>query len=373
METDSNHLETKLQSLTQWTGGDRNLWSAALAIDDMTPRVKTPLLHRLLLQPMPQLIAAAAIIIVAISVVMTVMTSMTRSGRDISRFQMSAPDESRAIETPSALKSTAPAGGFGGGASDPPYSAMQTSDVPTADTLNRQVVQKATIDIITDDVRATFLKASLLISEAHGEFVQESSLTGAEVSASATLVLRVRASRLNDALNALRKLGEVASESLHGDDVTSQMIDLDARLRNEEHIEQELLELLDTRTDAPLADVLSVRQELYNVRLRIEQYQAQREQLSRLVSLATILVLIHPRDDDAKKPEAEATTIGEYFDESVSRSWERGLHTLVDTAGFLIRVLVGGLFWWVLAVAALVAARALVKRSATVREREPAG
>ena len=153
-------------------------------------------------------------------------------------------------------------------------------------------------------------------------------------------------------LNQIRKLGEVRAEDSHGEDITSQVVDLDARLRNERRIETELLELLEKRDGAPLKEILDLRNHINRVRQSIEQLTAQQQRLGRLVSLATILVII--RAEDAPQPEPQPT-LGKYFSDSVGTSWTSGLRFLSDTIANLLRVLVGGVIWWVLLTVAIVA------------------
>jgi 1,4-dihydroxy-2-naphthoate octaprenyltransferase len=108
--------------------------------------------------------------------------------------------------------------------------------------------------------------------------------------------------------------------------------------------------------------VLDLRSAIGQVRRNIEQMTAQRQRLSRLVSLATVLVLIR---HDSEADEERATTdetLGEYFGESIGRSWTRGLQYLADSIAFVVRMLIGGLIWWVIAIAALLLARHLARR-----------
>jgi len=226
----------------------------------------------------------------------------------------------------------------------------------------RHVIQKATIEMKTDDVRGAFLKTQHLISAASGEYVENSSLSGSGRDAYASLTLRIAVDRLSDVLNELRQLGEVTSEQLAGEDVTAQVVDLEARLRNEQRVETELLELLASREDAPLKDVLDLRNAIGQVRRNIEQMTAQRQRLGRLVSLATVLVLIrHDSEADDERATTDQT-LGEYFGESIGRSWTTGLQYLADSIAFTVRMLIGGLIWWVLAIAALLLARHLARR-----------
>ena len=141
--------------------------------------------------------------------------------------------------------------------------ALATEGTPAPqETADRHVIRKVTMELTSTDVAATFLKARQLVSEAGGEYIEQSSLAGEGDSTRASLTLRVSASRLSDVLNELRKLGVVVSEEARGEDVTNQVVDLDARLRNERRVEQELLELLESRDDSPLEEILKLRAEI---------------------------------------------------------------------------------------------------------------
>jgi hypothetical protein len=223
-----------------------------------------------------------------------------------------------------------------------------TSSEPSGSAYVRFVARKATMELATTDVRTAFHKAMHIIQEAGGEYVQDSSLSGDEKSLYGQMTLRVAANRLSDVLNALRQLGTVRSEQTEGQDVTAQVVDLDARLRNERRIETELLELLEKRHDSPLKDILDLRDKLHDVRREIEQLTAPKEQLSRLVSLASVLVMIRDSRSETTPP---PQGIALYFKESCSTAWNRGLTFLADTVGFIVGVAVGGAIWWVLVLA----------------------
>lgn len=241
---------------------------------------------------------------------------------------------------------------------DTPISSEQSGgSSPVAST--RHVVHKATLELTTPDVRAAFLKAGLILNEALGEHIQDSSLTGTGNEATGTLTLRVVASRLSDVCNSLRELGVVVSERREGQDVTGQVVDLDARLKNERRVEQELLALFDQRKDAPLKDVLDLRQKLSEVRSGIEQMVAQREHLGRLVSLATVLVIIRTGEKPPEEPKDEG--LSHYFSESIKHAWRTGTRGLADTVAALVSILIGGLIWWILLIVALLLLRRYVR------------
>lgn len=99
--------------------------------------------------------------------------------------------------------------------------------------------------------------------------------------------LRIPASQLDAALDQLRKLGHVESETQQGEEVTQQSVDLEARLANSRHTEERLTEILLTRT-GKLSDVLEVEEKLDEVRGRIEQAEAEQKALNNRVTFATV-------------------------------------------------------------------------------------
>lgn len=241
-----------------------------------------------------------------------------------------------------------------------------------AEAAARLIVRKASIDLAVNDVRAAFAKAAFLVSEAGGEFVENSALTGEGENAQANLTMRVRSDRLGTVLGQLRDLGIVVQESTSGEDVTDQAVDLDARIRNEQRVEKELAELLVTRKDCPLRDIMEVRDALGTVRENIERLIAQRDRLSRLVSLSTILVVI--RNESAVRLPDSANTkgLGAYFAKAISDAWSTATRALADTAAFLVTVLIGGAIWWIVAIIGVVAAVRWRARALRARASEPA-
>jgi hypothetical protein len=234
---------------------------------------------------------------------------------------------------------------------------------------DRQVIRKATIDLKARDVRATFLKATQLLSEANGEYIEQSSLTGQDATLQGSLTLRVSAARLSEVLNQLRGLAAVVSETSGGEDVTNQVVDLEARLHNEQRVEAELLGLMEARKDAPLKEVLELRDSISRVRENIERMTAQRERLGRLVSLATILVIIN---SDTTRPPPVPDGLGGYFLKQVRGAWQTSLELLTDSVAFLIRLFVGGAVFWVVGIVLFLGVLSIRRRVLRTAATEPA-
>jgi hypothetical protein len=351
-------LEPQLAELTTWPEDPPALWSKAL--QGTKQSVQIPWLRRIAALPLPRP-ALAAVVLLCVGVLVVAFTLpgldsarrpthlqgqiMTgadwRSDADRATPASAAPPKpaiqyhgtlpEEEIALPEALLHNS---GGGGGPS------------PARQDVDRLVARKATIELTTPDVRGTFAKAAHLISEAGGEYVEGSSLSGEGPNTQGTLTLRVAAARLGAVMTSLRELGAVKNENTTGEDVTAQAVDLESRIRNEQRVEQELLQLLEKRNDAPLKDILELRGSLASVRESIERLTGQREKLGRLVSLASVLVVI--RTADAPPPPPRKSGIGEYFSGAVASSWRSGLEFLSNTVAAAIALVIGGLVWWVL-------------------------
>jgi hypothetical protein len=104
----------------------------------------------------------------------------------------------------------------------------------------------------------------------------------------ATITYRIPADKWEPALDALRKLGKELGENTSSSDVTGQIVDLDARIRNLKASETALVGYISKATK--VSDVLDIETRLSDVRGQIEQLTAQKASLDDQVSYATLAV-----------------------------------------------------------------------------------
>ncbi len=131
----------------------------------------------------------------------------------------------------------------------------------------------------------TAFNAATTIAGRYGGYVQDSSMRGIKAK-SGQLTIRVPASAFDQAMNDLRGLGSVEGQSISGQDVTSQFVDFNARLRTWETQEAVLLRLM--RRATSIESTLRVQNQLQDVQFRIEQIKGQLRLLENQTSLATI-------------------------------------------------------------------------------------
>lgn len=384
----SPELASSLAELSRWDEDSTSVWQ--LALERVRPK------RRLLFRRIPTgVTAVAAVLVLGAVLSVAIFSRMTQSASSQRLSYASAgewakrpgvahtpspvavPSSSRDYEVPSYASLPAPDGLARGRTGD--LSAVyeqQKKSVETADrpamqsAADRQVIRKANIELKTHDVRTAFLKAAQLLSEARGEYIEQSSLTGQDEHMQGSLTLRVAAEHLSELLNQLRGLATVVSETSGGEDVTNQVIDLEARIRNEQRVETELLGLMESRKDAPLKDILELSESIGRVRENIERMTAQRERLGRLVSLATVLVIINTDSQPAPAPPNDG--LGAYFVKQIKSAWQTSMELLTDSVAFIIRLFVGGAFFWLLAVLVLLGILAARRKWLRIAAAEPA-
>lgn len=154
----------------------------------------------------------------------------------------------------------------------------------------QRVIKNAQLEVrvAKDSFQDKFNSASR-VAEEFGGFVTGSQTSETEGRiASGTITMRIPSERFQAALARLRELGEVSAENQSGQDVTSEFVDLEARLRHLKSQETFYLRLMDqART---ISDMIQIQQQLQSVQLQIEQIQGRLEFLRDQTSLASVSV-----------------------------------------------------------------------------------
>jgi hypothetical protein len=129
---------------------------------------------------------------------------------------------------------------------------------------------------------------------AAGGYVAASERSGDGERAAASVTYRIPVERWTTTLAALRAIGtKVLAEQTSSEDVTSQVVDLAARLANLRVTEAALQEIMARATRIP--DILEVQAQLTIVREEIERLTAQQRVLEERAALATLTVGFSPQ------------------------------------------------------------------------------
>jgi predicted anti-sigma-YlaC factor YlaD len=239
-------------------------------------------------------LTAAAAVLVVIS--LSEGPRLARGRTAAARAQVAAPDPV-AIDRlqPNVLAGKRASGAVGGAAGGMPPGQARAAAIQAAEGVaplrTPSVIRTATLQIVAKDFGGVRAAVESVVTQSAG-FIDQMTITG-DTSTARVLrgTLRVPGDRLPDALARLRQLGQVVEDAQGSQDVTDQIVDLDARLASARATEQRLTELLRGRT-GKLSDVLEVERELARVRLDVERLDAEKTNVGRRVSYATIGVTI---------------------------------------------------------------------------------
>jgi Domain of unknown function (DUF4349) len=149
------------------------------------------------------------------------------------------------------------------------------------------IARTATLNVTAKDFNAA--RASMdRIVRVHQGYISSLNVSneqGAPRSLDAKIA--VPAAQYDATLADLRALGRVGQEQQSSEEVTSQIVDLDARLKNARETETQLAEILRART-GNIGDVLEVEKEMARVRGEIEVMETNQKQLHDRVAFASI-------------------------------------------------------------------------------------
>lgn len=169
----------------------------------------------------------------------------------------------------------------GGGAAD--YAATE-----------RLIIRNANLDIVVQDTEAVVDEIDAMAEELGG-YVIESNLNQYQEGMRARLRIRVPADSLDTALERIRELAvEVNNESISGQDVTEEYVDLQSRMRHLEATEERLLTFMQEAEDTEAA--LEVYDRLQNIQAQIEQVRGRIQYLEESAAMATISINVTPSE-----------------------------------------------------------------------------
>lgn len=148
-----------------------------------------------------------------------------------------------------------------------------------------------------------------------GGYVESSQESQEDGYGFAQVTYRLPVAQWEQALTAVRGLGTVVQGNTSSQDVTADVVDLDARLANLRATEQALQAIMDRATT--IEDVLKVQRELTSVRSDIERLTAQRDSLANRAALSTLSVLYEARAEPVAQA-AGAWDLGREVDNAVA-------------------------------------------------------
>jgi anti-sigma factor RsiW len=207
------------------------------------------------------------------------------------------------------------AGGGGGGGRGNGMSASVEHDrevvmslgADSATVSEPMIARTASVRVSVKDFEAARASVDRIVRAREGYTASMTINTQKGESQSLEAELHIPAPLCDVALADLKNLGRVEQEQQGGEEVTAQVVDLDARLKNARITETRLEEILRTRT-GKVGDVLEVEREMASVREQIERMEGEQKALQNRVAFASIQLELH--EEYAASLDVNSSSVG---------------------------------------------------------------
>jgi hypothetical protein len=199
--------------------------------------------------------------------------------------------------------------------------------------IDRMIVRTATLALVVEDTEETLKDIEDLAAELEG-YVSSVQTWRQNEQLAGSVTVRIPVIYFDQARERIKDMAiELEGENVSSQDVTEEYVDLEARLKNLEVAEEELLELLasaqETHKDAE--SILEIYREITNVRQQIEQLKGRMQYLENAAELATLTINLTPEEIEEPVVEPGWEPLRQVRD---------ALRTLVNALKFLVDVLI---------------------------------
>lgn len=211
--------------------------------------------------------------------------------------------------------------------------ASKTVTIPT----ERKIIRNADLNLEVSSPEDAQQKIAA-ITESKGGFVVESAQNNSSMDVTTrnivTMTIRVPAAKFTESLDEIRKTSSrVIIETIKGEDVTEQFVDIEARLKAKKALEAQFLEIM--KQGKTVQDALQIQRELANVRSEIEQIEGRKRFLENQASLSTIKVRLQTSTSISANPSGFFYQLGQ----SISTGFNFALNFILALVTILIGIL----------------------------------
>ncbi|MGB3265715.1 MAG: DUF4349 domain-containing protein [Microcoleus sp.] len=184
-----------------------------------------------------------------------------------------------------------------------------------------QLIKKAQLSVVVKSIDTSTKSVTDIVKKQQGDILsfQNQKPPDSSIRQTAMLEIRVPQAKLETTLDALSKLGSVQNRGLAAEDVTDQLVDNEARLRNLRKSEEVVLKIMER--SGSVGDVLKAAQELSNIRESIERIDAQLKSLRNQVAYSTISLTLEAAVSAQQDPEPSLGL-------QVQETWGKATHSV---------------------------------------------
>ncbi|MBT9314322.1 DUF4349 domain-containing protein [Leptothoe spongobia] len=191
-----------------------------------------------------------------------------------------------------------------------------------------QLIKRAQLSLVVDSIDAGLKNASQIIRAQQGDILDLQDDQIEAIHRTAYLRIRVPQANLDPLLEALGELGTIQQQGLSAEDVSTQIVDAQARLRNLRKSEESLLKIMERSGE--ISHVLEVSRELSRVREQIEQIDARVQNLQTQVRYSTV--------DLTLAAAVASQPIGRPLGETIGATWQEATQSVGDLTVGLMQI-----------------------------------
>lgn len=215
--------------------------------------------------------------------------------------------------------------GDGGGGRDAD-ALPQLQPVSTTDKIIKE--GRVALEVPADGFDSAFQRVVDAAEALGGSLVASSTTNSEERGPSGSVTLRVPVDQYEQLLLGVRDFGNVRETDIRSKDVTTEYVDLEARLRQQQAQERFYLGLLDEAED--IDDAIAIQQQLEGVQTEIERIQGRLQFLDARTAFSTLVVDIF---EPGGAPLILADAAGE---PSLAHYWATARHGFLVVVGAMI-------------------------------------
>jgi hypothetical protein len=206
--------------------------------------------------------------------------------------------------------------------------AQGSGEIPQA---SPQLIKTASMTMEVEAIEEQIAAVNQIIKQKQGDLLQfeDNKPRSQNTRHIVSMQLRVPQQQLENTINAIAELGTVINRSITAEDVSAQLIDNDARLKNLRKQEEMVLKIMER--SGSVGDVLNAARELGNIREQIERLDAVQANLRTKVAYSTLYLNLESPVSAAELPQK---SIGK----ELQKTWGNATEALGNVTVGLLKI-----------------------------------
>ncbi|WP_078434494.1 DUF4349 domain-containing protein [Metabacillus halosaccharovorans] len=211
--------------------------------------------------------------------------------------------------------------------SDPAEQKETETNSQVTNMSDRMVIYTANLSIQVNSYTEAISSIQQELQTNNGYIVSTNSYSVEDELMEGTITVRIPQEKFQEFLKTVESEStKVIDESINGQDVTEEYVDLESRLKSKQVVEKRLLEFMEKAEKTE--DLLKISNDLAAVQEEIEQIKGRMNYLDNQVSLATIT--IHIQESKVNVPDLENNDLN---------TWNETKKQFMETLNFVIRAI----------------------------------